>query len=216
MRNAIDVAHYFLNKADRDAGDAPTHLWLQKVVFYAQAWSFVFLSEPLFAEPVEAWEHGPVVESVWQEYKKFERHVISEQPTIDPRLFSKEEMTLLRVVWERYGGLTASRLRSLTHSEAPWLNARQGLQDNEPSKNPISPEDMRTYYGKFGGIINKEFLIERRSEDLNKDKTFVTVYLTDGSHEQVDINALGTFVANHSESIEYESSTFPSEGVELF
>jgi uncharacterized phage-associated protein len=218
MENAIDVARYFLGKADRDAGDAPTHLWLQKLVYYAQAWNLVFLGRPLFQESVEAWKNGPVVPSVWQEYKKYEMNVIPEQTVVGDSLFSsnKESDNLLAVVWDRYGGLTASSLWKLTHSETPWKNARIGLRLDEASKNPISLEDMRTYYGEFGGIVNSKFLIEKRAAELNKDKTLVTVCLTDGRQEQIDLKDLGVFVTSHSGLIEYEQSLLPVEGVELF
>jgi len=41
MLTAGQVADYFLLQVDQDAGDAMTHLRLQKLVYYAQAWHLV-------------------------------------------------------------------------------------------------------------------------------------------------------------------------------
>lgn len=216
MAVAVDVARYFLSKVDRDAGDAPTHLWVQKEVFYAQAWSLVFLGRPLFKEQVEAWENGPVIRSVWREYKQYERNVIPAELITFEDVFCPEELKVLSAVWERYGGLTAGRLWQLTHSEAPWNNARIGLQPTEKSNNPISLDDMRVYYGDFGGLMRGEFFIEKRAADINKGETAVTIWLTDGRQEQVDLKDLGAFVAHHAGKIQYEQSSLPGDGAELF
>ena len=48
MKSAVDVARYFLCHVDREAGDTISPLKLQKLVYYAQAWSLVFRSQPLF------------------------------------------------------------------------------------------------------------------------------------------------------------------------
>jgi len=37
-----DVANYFLKILERDSGSSITHLKLQKLVYYAQAWHLVF------------------------------------------------------------------------------------------------------------------------------------------------------------------------------
>lgn len=39
--NVFDVANYFISRADKESGSFMTHLKLQKLVYYAQAWSLV-------------------------------------------------------------------------------------------------------------------------------------------------------------------------------
>ena len=39
MTTALDIAHWFAGSIDREAGDSITHLKVQKLVYYAQAWS---------------------------------------------------------------------------------------------------------------------------------------------------------------------------------
>ena len=120
-----------------------TNLKLQKLLYYSQAWYLVLAEEPLFAESIEAWVHGPVVASVFGEYKHFRWSEINEDgtassiPDIDGHL---------RAVWEAYGNFSASELERLTHQETPWLEARKGLAPDEPSRNIISLKTMREFY----------------------------------------------------------------------
>lgn len=48
MKSAVEVPRYFLCRVDREAGDTISPLKLQKLVYYAQAWSLVFRNQPLF------------------------------------------------------------------------------------------------------------------------------------------------------------------------
>ncbi len=64
-----DVANWFLCNIDREAGDSITHLKLQKLLYYAQAWSLVLKGKSLFEEDFEAWAHGPVLPSIFEQYK---------------------------------------------------------------------------------------------------------------------------------------------------
>ena len=43
-----------------------TTLKLQKLVYYAQAWSLVWDEKPLFDEKIEAWSNGPVVRDLFE------------------------------------------------------------------------------------------------------------------------------------------------------
>ncbi|MBP0019726.1 MAG: SocA family protein [Cyanobacteria bacterium SBLK] len=148
MKKALDVARYFLRRLDREAGDTISPLKLQKLLYYAQAWSLVLREKPLFSEAIEAWVSGPVVREVWDEYKTYKYYDIP-QPDTENIEFSEDEIEVLEEVWESYGELSARKLRDLTHSESPWLNARNGLEPAERSTNSISHEEMKAYYSQF-------------------------------------------------------------------
>ena len=74
MYSAETIANWFLSNIDRESGDSITHLKLQKLLYYAQAWYMVLTeneSEPiLFEEKIEAWTHGPVVREVYNKYSE--------------------------------------------------------------------------------------------------------------------------------------------------
>ncbi|MBD2123415.1 Panacea domain-containing protein [Trichocoleus sp. FACHB-262] len=215
MATALEVAHYFLNKVDREAGDAITSLRLQKLIYYAQAWSMVFRHQPLFEEQVQAWKDGPAVYSVWKRYKQYERDAIPQETVTMERGFQPDELQLLDIVWEIYGELSASQLWKLTHSELPWIEARQGLAPSESSQNPISLQDMKNYYEDFGSFSKGNPFIEKEVTEVNKEKTVIRICLKNGSQEEIELKDLGTYIAENSQNIQYEQSELPVEGIDL-
>ena len=148
MHNALDIARYFLCRVDREAGDTISPLKLQKLVYYAQAWSLVLRNQPLFEQDIEAWVSGPIVREVWDEYQAYKYRDIPAPGTLEST-FNADELEVLEEVWDAYGDLSAKRLQDLIHSETPWLNARQSLEPAQKSTHTISHADMKSYYANF-------------------------------------------------------------------
>lgn len=142
---AQDVSRYFLYLANQERKPV-TNKKLQKLVYYAQAWSLVLNNKKLFNEPIEAWVHGPAVRSLYVQYKKFGFEPIQEEIRPDTISVSEKTKELLGAIWKIYGKMDAGYLEMLTHSEKPWQEAREGLQGSESSGNEISLETMRSYY----------------------------------------------------------------------
>ena len=149
MKSALDVARYFLCRLDREAGDTISPLKLQKLVYYAQAWSLVFRKQPLFDQDIEAWVHGPVVREVWNEYQDYKYRDIPEPTDFGEINFAEDEIEVLEEVWSAYGEFSARHLEELTHSEKPWIEARKGLEPASNSTNIISHDRMKNYYGSL-------------------------------------------------------------------
>jgi uncharacterized phage-associated protein len=130
MADAFDVAAYLLSKADIDEGDGMTHLKLQKLLYYCQGFSIALLGRPLFENKIEAWQHGPVVVDVYHEFKQYENGIILPPCAYgDVSKLTKEEKAMIDDVYEVYGGYSASRLRNLTHSEKPWIDAENKIDN---------------------------------------------------------------------------------------
>ena len=144
---AQDVGRYFLYRANQD-NKPITNKKLQKLVYYAQAWSLVLNNKKLFSEPIEAWVHGPAVRSLYVHYKKFGFEPIQEEIKPDTLNISGKTKELLDTVWNAYGKLDAGYLEMLTHSEEPWQEAREGLQSSDSSDNEISLKSMKSYYSE--------------------------------------------------------------------
>lgn len=170
MLTAEQVADYFLRLVDEDSGDSISNLKLQKLVYYAQAWHLAITGEPLFADRIEAWPHGPVAPSLYGKYKVFGWEPI--RPVASPQVFNRllvaggkewkgaplprpdtplpdidaQTQEILDDVWDTYGQFTAKRLEELTHSEDPWIDAREGCGPGDPSNAIISDDAMRAYY----------------------------------------------------------------------
>jgi uncharacterized phage-associated protein len=136
MYSALDIANYFLGKADEDAGDLISNLKLQKLLYYAQGFHIALKDAPLFKEPIEAWTHGPVVPQVYHEFKGNGNGSI-EGPTHEPEI-DQETSSILDEVYSVYGQFSAWKLRNMTHDELPWKTT--------PSTGEISHESLREYF----------------------------------------------------------------------
>ncbi|MGA1282896.1 MAG: Panacea domain-containing protein [Prochlorothrix sp.] len=120
MLSCREVAEYFLSLADEDAGDLISNLKLQKLVYYAQGFHLALFDEPLFAEPIEAWTHGPVVPDLYRAYKEYGAGSIPRPEEINFEIYTDEQQELLDEVYAVYGQFSAWKLRNMTHGEAPW------------------------------------------------------------------------------------------------
>lgn len=151
------IADWFLCTIDRGAGDSLTHLKLQKLLYYAQAWTLAFFGEPLFDEDFQAWTHGPVVYSVFDHYrdKGWEALPIPETcPELAP-----QTTELLNEILSVYGQHSAKHLEQLTHQETPWQEARGDLPLEAYSNNIIKKDSMKKFYRE---------LYERAKEDVSE------------------------------------------------
>lgn len=137
MSTIFDVARWFLSK------ESMSHKKLQKLCYYAQAWSYALNCRPIAEATFQAWIHGPVCPELYQEYRRYGFDAI---PKASVPAFSQEDQELLEDVWETYGDQTANALEALTHTELPWQKARVGYASNEKCEIEIDPHDMMEYY----------------------------------------------------------------------
>jgi uncharacterized phage-associated protein len=142
-----DVADWFLAHVDHSAGDSISHLKLQKLLYYAQAWSLVLLGEPLFAEDFQAWAHGPVLCSVYGKYRGASYEPLPIPPRRSVHRFGPEVEALLEDVSRTYGLHTAKALEDQTHREEPWLAARGDRPPGAQCRTVISKQAMREFFG---------------------------------------------------------------------
>ena len=64
----------------------------------------------------------------------------------NPDNLTPEQKDTVNVVCDAYSHLNPQQLSDLTHSEAPFINARKGLAPNERGHNVISLADMAEFY----------------------------------------------------------------------
>jgi len=138
---ARNVANYFLSRVEEEVGDSISNLKLQKLVYYAQGYHLAIFGQPLFTEEIHAWTHGPVVLSLYHEYKEFGSSPIPSPDDFDPAVFSDERLNFLNDVYEAVGQYSAWKLRNMTHAEEPWREAH-------PRGGVISQESMSRYFKK--------------------------------------------------------------------
>ncbi len=137
-----DVAEYVLRKSG-----AMTAMKLQKLVYYAQAWSLVWDERPLFNERIEAWANGPVCRALYSAHHK--------QFMVEPGQIVRDHLSLdekavrtIDAVLAFYGDKSAQWLSDLTHLENPWKLAREraGVPEGAMCEEEITLADMHEYY----------------------------------------------------------------------
>lgn len=138
-----NVADWFLHK------EAMNLVKLQKLCYYAEAWSEALLNRSICEDAVfEAWVHGAISPSLYSRFhdKYTDWHQIKRRKKPNDYLFGDDELKILESVWMTYGDMSGTDLEALNHSEEPWKKQRIGLAMFEACKNRISPSDMRNYY----------------------------------------------------------------------
>lgn len=150
---AVDVANWFIEQFDKDAGDVITHLKLQKLLYFAEAWTQLLLDRELFDENIEAWAHGPVVREVFNEFQGSGwQPLVASSNVID---FDEEVNDVLEQVLDAYGNVSAKTLEHMTHNDRPWIEARGALAPEARCSNIISKE------------LIKEFFVEKYKDSLD-------------------------------------------------
>lgn len=124
------IANFVLDRCDAAQRDL-THVALQKIVYFCHAITLKALGRPLVREQFEAWQYGPVLPYVFQEFKDCGASPIRKRATrLDKetgrREIAKAELdseleSLLTDVVHAYGGLDAFALVQMSHAvDGPW------------------------------------------------------------------------------------------------
>jgi len=152
MITIFDVANYFIKKSNNEEENTMTPLKLQKLCYYAQAWSLVWDDKPLFKDEFQAWVHGPANYSLFKKYDVGRNSTIQEVDCgFRLRIFNEEQLETLNAVWEAYGKFTGKYLEQLTHQEDPWKKTRGTLPPGMGSNRVIKKNLMKEYYLKEYG-----------------------------------------------------------------
>lgn len=122
MANAYELANYLVYLT-HDSFEDLTNMKINKLLYFAQGHCLQKTGRPLFPDKIEAWRHGPIIEAVYQAYRKYGDSPISEyNPAILDQVSTAEKDLLFDIARE-YGRYTASALRNLTHVvDGPWYS----------------------------------------------------------------------------------------------
>lgn len=170
MYGALNIARYVINYA-KDHNCNITNLKLQKILYYIQA-AFLVKSqgtEGCFKESIVAWQHGPVVKVVYNEYMKYGAGEIPRQEYESKIVFENGNMKLEKIpfndsflseddekeikkVLSALLPIGAWQLVTYTHQEKPWKEIKELNTeiDNTKIYDYFSVERNRErIYGKF-------------------------------------------------------------------
>lgn len=119
LARARAAADYLLTIQDEE--DSITNLKLQKLLYYAQGLALALFRQPLFGDKIKAWAHGPVVSSVWGQYKEHAAAPIPPAWETDFSSLDGRARLVLERAYAEFGQFTGGHLRDMTHNERPWL-----------------------------------------------------------------------------------------------
>ena len=123
-RDSRAVANYMLERAAA-SGRTLTVMHLLKLVYIAHGWWMGLTGRPLIRDQVEAWQLGPVIPRVYDEFRPGTLEIpclimhSSGKPYVND--FTASECEIMDMVCDKYSPLSAHALSDLTHEEgAPW------------------------------------------------------------------------------------------------
>jgi len=140
MFTCYKVANYILSLANEEIGDIISNLKLQKLVYYSQGFHLALRDQPLFNEPIEAWQHGPVVPELYRQFKEYGSGAIQTPKEMNFDIYTEDVKEVLNEVYDAFGQFSAWKLRDMTHDEAPWKDAVNS------SNMIITHESMKEYF----------------------------------------------------------------------
>lgn len=134
-----------------------TNLSLQKLVYFCHVWCLVKLRKPLVRHQFEAWQHGPVLQYLYREFKVFEAECITARAkglnpasgkleVVSPELDPLVDDVVQRVL-SFYARMRPGTLVELSHVPGgPWDQTWNHLGKSNPGMK-IKDEEIVFYYG---------------------------------------------------------------------
>ena len=124
------IANYFLDLA-KSHGRSLSITAILKLFYFAHGWRLAEQGVPLIGQKFEAWQHGPVVRIIHEEFKEYSGGPIKKRATrfsIEQKeyVLAKDEIhdkvcELLDSVFHAYGSYHPFKLSDMTHEkDSPW------------------------------------------------------------------------------------------------
>lgn len=145
------IANYFLWKAEEEGFQGMTPMKLIKLTYFSYAWHLAIFNEPLFKEKIEAWKYGPVIPSLYHEFKEFGSGAIKKyavnfdmgrQKFVYPTV-KQEDKNILKVlsaIWEVYKNESGKTLSDIAHFyDSPWEKVYVDGENNSLKDEDIKP-----------------------------------------------------------------------------
>ncbi len=162
MEKSLAVANAMLTLALAQKAP-PTQMKLQKLLYFAHGWHLALYDAPLVDETFQAWPYGPVLPTVYHEFKSFGVLGITTLGTEIVSLPTGElnwvppviaDLTgivqpLLEKIWEVFGTYSGGQLSDMTHAKgSPWKQIHDRYGD---TRNVAIPDDLIKDY--FKGLM---------------------------------------------------------------
>lgn len=160
MEDINKIADYFIWFSN-EHGDPLTHLQLQKLCYFAEAFYLAYNDEPLTGEPFMAYIHGPVSKKLWDRLEKYETRDLCKE--MSPLIgtgdefdfhYKKPELqddvqTHLDLMIKHFWDIRTHEIECLVLEHLPWKIARGDSWPLDHCETVIDPKDMRDFYRRW-------------------------------------------------------------------
>lgn len=122
--DALTISRYIIDFSDRENFNI-SNLKLQKLLYFVQCHFLMQKNDICFKDNIEAWNLGPVIPSVYREYKKFGAGNIPSsyvREKIKDDEIEPSDKKLISDVVVRLSEYSAMELVDITHNQSPWKN----------------------------------------------------------------------------------------------
>ena len=92
-----------------------------------QGYSYLWDGVNMFEEEVEAWQHGPVLTSVYREFKKYGLGNLPKSEGRDNVKNSNTKETI-KTVLDGFKNYSGYEMAKKTQEESPWLNCDSSVE----------------------------------------------------------------------------------------
>lgn len=148
------VANNVLNRAFAEKRKI-SPMKLQKILYFVASEYQKATGRPLFSEWFETWEYGPVLRSVYREFRPFSRSYITRfSPNANNESLMIDERkdptlgSILDTIWETTKDRLAVNLSEITHMEdSAWDRAFQNRQPYLESDDILNDTTYRVALG---------------------------------------------------------------------
>ena len=128
--NPLNITNNFIDRSINER-ERLSPMKLQKLMYFLYRDYLKATQTPLFSERFEAWKYGPVLHSVYDEYRKYKDKDISEyyaEPEQLPYKINEDTnfdfRDAINTVWQKYKTYSGIELSKITHREgSAWYKA---------------------------------------------------------------------------------------------
>ena len=136
--NVKEIAYYIISYSHGICKPV-SNLKLQKLLYFVQGYFLAYSNgeEACFKEEIEAWAFGPVVESVYYEFRGYGSNDIPNF-CVEHFNISNKDIEKIESVINMFKDYSANNLVTITHQQDPWKNTYYPYQNNIISKSEIA------------------------------------------------------------------------------
>ncbi|HEY0836797.1 MAG TPA: type II toxin-antitoxin system antitoxin SocA domain-containing protein [Azospirillum sp.] len=156
MYDAREISNYLLDIAE-EQNKKLTNMSILKIIYFAHGWYLAAFGKPLVKNRFEAWQYGPVIRVVYDQFSKFRNNYITSRALIlnldkecydiaKPNL-TPNDASFIRDVFKYYADMNAFALSDITHAPgSPWDKVWNNNNGKVRVGMVISNDEIREYF----------------------------------------------------------------------